>query len=275
MTMVATTAKQATDNAKRYTSNQPGMCLKYTRTWLEIASYYGDAATAWKHAKHKHTDRKPPSGAPVLWVGGSHGYGHAALSLGGGKIRTTDATNTGQTSTQSLDYPERAWGLTYAGWTEDLNNVTIPYLAGGTPAPSPEGDPMPNTTHLLLAATQTIGTSYEAISWKAASDPKGKFSGNVSLNIPGCPYSQTLGLLVDAPAGTLIYARTVEAKKQGDGYVISEANQVAKVAATSGTTALVLTSNQAVGSGARLRWQVMASAKATLKAADAVVLWWD
>ena len=273
--MVAQTAKIATDNAKRYTSNSPGMCLKYTRTWLEIASYYGDAATAWKHCKKRHPgDRNPPKGAPVLWTGGSHGYGHAALSMGGGKIRTTDATSSGQTSTQDLSYPERVWGLTYAGWAEDLNTVTIPYLGAVAPAPTPEVDDMPNTTHLVLAAAQQIGPEYEPIHWKAASDPGKKFSGDISLNIGGCPYSQTLGVMVDAPAGAQIYVRTVEATKKGDGYAITENNQVMKATAPGGVAALAVTTNQAVAPDARLRWQIMCSAKATLSAADAVVLWW-
>jgi len=59
--MVASSGDEAVANAKRYTRCVPGMCLKYTRTWLEIPGRELDAISAWNTAKHKHSgDRKPP-----------------------------------------------------------------------------------------------------------------------------------------------------------------------------------------------------------------------
>lgn len=109
------------------TSCAPGLCLKVTRGWLGIPAHYYDAATAWANAVHKHPgDRTPPPGAPVFYAGGKHG--HIALALGSDQIRTTDAPSAGRVSTQSLAWPEEHWGLTYLGWTEDLNTQTLPYL---------------------------------------------------------------------------------------------------------------------------------------------------
>ena len=128
--MVAQSADEACNNARSYTTCEPGMCLKYTRTWLEIGSGAPDAITAWRDAAVKHPGASPPAGAPIFYEGGQ--YGHAALSLGGGKIRTTDAPGSGTVSTQDLDWPTDHWGYDYLGWTEDVNGVTIPYLKGSS-----------------------------------------------------------------------------------------------------------------------------------------------
>jgi hypothetical protein len=136
------------------------MCLKYTRTWLEIGSGAPDAITAWRNAKVKHPGASPPAGAPIFYEGGQ--YGHAALSLGGGKIRTTDAPGSGSVSTQNLDWPTDHWGYDYLGWTEDVNGVTIPYLkgstGGGEPAPGEGDEDMPLTDDDLNKIAEKVWT---------------------------------------------------------------------------------------------------------------------
>jgi hypothetical protein len=143
--MVAQTSSEACGNANSYGSCDKGMCLKYTRTWLEIPSLQPDAISAWNKANVKHPgDRNPPAGAPVFYKGGQ--YGHIALSMGGGKIRSTDCTSTYDVSTVDLSWCENHWGYPYLGWTEDLNEVKIPYLTGGAPTPEPpEEEDMPLT----------------------------------------------------------------------------------------------------------------------------------
>lgn len=157
--MVAQSAKAAMANARRYKTCRVGMCLMYTRTWLGIGARYGSAIAAWNGAKKRHGPKStPPKGAPVFWRGGRHG--HIALSMGGGKCRSTDRPRGGVVSTVSIDSITRAWGYTYVGWTEDLNGVTIPYLANrdaptARPAPvkpsaSKKGVPLdrPRTFHV-------------------------------------------------------------------------------------------------------------------------------
>lgn len=127
-------ADQFVANANKAHSNDPGTCLKTVRTWAGIAAVYPDASTAWRNVKDKHTDRNPPKGSAVYWTGGSHGYGHIVTSLGGQKIRSTDCTYGGVVSTVDLGWVERAWGLKYAGWSWEINNVTIPHEGGGSEA---------------------------------------------------------------------------------------------------------------------------------------------
>lgn len=135
--MVAQTAREAVDRANRSSSNSAGMCLMYVRTWLDIPAREGDAIAAWNTAQHKHAvgrDRdalSPPRGAPVFWRGGSAGHGHIALAVSNTFARSTDTTTTGHVTTALLNWWRVNWGLTYLGWTEDVNGVAIPYLRNG------------------------------------------------------------------------------------------------------------------------------------------------
>lgn len=151
--MAVQSADAAIANAKKTTSNDPGMCLWYTQEWCETPHMYPDATAQWEAAKYKHAgDRNPPAGAPVSWTGGSKGHGHSALSLGGGKIRTIDQQSSGKTSDVPLDEIERDWGLTYKGWHEDLGDVRLSYLVnggnGGDPA-NPNGVKAGDTVYVI------------------------------------------------------------------------------------------------------------------------------
>lgn len=116
-------------SAEKSTTNDPGYCLQWSRQRADIPALFPDAATAWRNAFHRHKgDRDPPRGAMVYWLGGTHGYGHIAVSLGGGKvlIRSTDAGGAGQVATVDLAWVEEHWGLPYAGWADNVNDVAIP-----------------------------------------------------------------------------------------------------------------------------------------------------
>lgn len=80
-----------------------GMCQAFTVTAFgtgAVGDYDGDrdadAVDGWKAAKTKvpaaqiddYTDI--PAGVALYWSGGSRGYGHAAVSIGGGRMVTTD-----------------------------------------------------------------------------------------------------------------------------------------------------------------------------------------
>src|SRR5215510_9409349 len=136
--MVANSADESTNNAKRYTTCEQGYCLKYVRTWLEIGSRDASAIAAWNNSEHKHPgDRNPPRGAPCFYRGGQ--YGHIVLSLNNRDsdnkqmIRSTDAPSSGHVSTQTIDWCTQTWGYEYLGWTEDLNGIWIPYLKAPQP----------------------------------------------------------------------------------------------------------------------------------------------
>lgn len=138
--MVVSSADEAMANARKTTTNDPGMCLWYTQEWCETPHVYPDATAQWEAATKKHPgDRNPPAGAPVSWTGGSKGHGHSALSVGGGRVRTIDQQSSGKTTEVPLGEIEDDWGLTYKGWHEDLGGVDLPYLVGDTAPSNPHG----------------------------------------------------------------------------------------------------------------------------------------
>lgn len=132
--MVVSTADEAIANAKSWDRCDAGMCLYTVQEWFESGHAYPDAAEQWAAAKYKHTDDDPPAGFPVFWTGGGHGYGHVAISLGDSRIRSTDCTTTNDVSDCDLSWPRTHWGLTYAGWTEDLAGTRLPYSPGTGPS---------------------------------------------------------------------------------------------------------------------------------------------
>jgi hypothetical protein len=124
--MTAKSADEAVSNGRSIDTYAVGMCQKYVRgpCW-EVGSLYGSAIEAWNGAREKHHgDRNPPKGAPCYYSGGS--YGHAVLSVGGGRIRSTDCTSATYVNDAALSWPEQAWGYQYLGWTGDINGVDLP-----------------------------------------------------------------------------------------------------------------------------------------------------
>ena len=118
------TASEALAQARRYTTCRVGYCLYYVQEWYAAPHVYPDAQSQWVNARLKHPgDRNPPVGYPVFYTGG---HGHVALSVGGGRIRSTDCPSNGRVAETDIDWPTRRWGHPYAGWTGDTGGVTIP-----------------------------------------------------------------------------------------------------------------------------------------------------
>jgi len=121
-------AETTARNAEADSTNKPGYCLQWCREKAGIGSLYSDASTAWRNTNDRHPgDKNVPRGAMAYWTGGSHGYGHIAVGVGGGKVRSTDAGGSGKVATVSIDWFAQHWGLPYAGWAWDVNEVTIPH----------------------------------------------------------------------------------------------------------------------------------------------------
>lgn len=112
-----------------------GLCMRFTRMMYGIAAvgdYDGDgdadAVDGWKSARHKHPTSDPdaiPRGVPVFWSGGRNGYGHAAISVGGGQMWTTDLVRWGEVDLAPIADVRRKWGLELLGWAEEINGVRV------------------------------------------------------------------------------------------------------------------------------------------------------
>ena len=97
-----------------------GLCDHFVANAYGVAhSGYDNAIGHWQQTadKYRHAgDREPPPGALVFWEGGSSGDGHVAISLGNGKIVSTDISRSGYADVVSLKTIEDKWHMKYLGW---------------------------------------------------------------------------------------------------------------------------------------------------------------
>ena len=127
--MTVRTPSQSVARARSYTAYQVGYCLNFV--WNSIASptHFGipDAKAGWAATVHRHTSDTPPAGVPVYWAGGDHG--HVAISVGGGRVRSTDYPSKGRVGEVGIDDLSRIWHLRYLGWGADFCGHAIPNVA--------------------------------------------------------------------------------------------------------------------------------------------------
>ncbi len=138
------TPAQAVNVANSITKGYGGLCLKFVRTCYNIGNLYGSARSAWENATIKHPGAdlsRCPVGAPIFLDHARSKYGHVALYMGNGKMRTTNSA-TNRVSTVPIA-TWVGWGYYVLGWTQDLNGVKISGLdprPAPTPAPSATSD---------------------------------------------------------------------------------------------------------------------------------------
>jgi CW_7 repeat len=169
--MALTSASMAAVKAEASERNNPGMCQAWTRGMYNAPSVGdvdkdgdADAVDGWKKEPEwaRHSDRNPPRGAPVAFSGGSKGFGHRAISIGNGYIRSTDAPQTGRVGTVTIGWIEKNWNMKYLGWSSTISGLQIPGLPGKTeeakPAPKPEPAPSkkPKLKSLGVIAQEVI-----------------------------------------------------------------------------------------------------------------------
>lgn len=120
---LVTAARNRVGNA-----NQVGTCQLTMRSIAGLPSagdFDGDgdadAVDAWRRCRSRgevvetsNADRIP-AGTFVYWSGGRNGYGHVAVSLGGGKCVSTDWPS-GRIGVAGIDDITRTWGLRLLGY---------------------------------------------------------------------------------------------------------------------------------------------------------------
>jgi hypothetical protein len=142
MSTTPNNALQAVARARSHTTWPADLCLRHVwdcYTGQPDGSHvktYGvnDALAAWGRTTARRFDRTPPAGLPVYWRSSRQPHGHAALSVGGGRVRSTDWPIKGRVSEVAMSELERAWGLTYLGYGLDFCGDTV---ALPPPAPKP------------------------------------------------------------------------------------------------------------------------------------------
>lgn len=94
-----------------------------------------DARTAWEHTQHRgDKDKQPPAGALMWWIRadqpeGTTEDGHVAIATGDGHIWSNDIRDTDNRQGGIYRVPateiSNTWGLTFAGWSRDVNNELV------------------------------------------------------------------------------------------------------------------------------------------------------
>jgi len=145
MTYTTRSASQAVARARLFSTYEQGKCLNFVWNALDAPQriYCGSAIESWSRATRKVTTGIPPAGAPIYFRGGS--WGHIAISLGNGWMRTTDwktgyGSWKGSVGNCTINDLCREWyGTTanYLGWSRDLAGHLISGLQPVWHAPVP------------------------------------------------------------------------------------------------------------------------------------------
>lgn len=101
-----------------------GYCLQWVRLVLGVPAKFGTAWKAWNGSKLRLSGPKPPKGVPVFFRPSANGFGHVAISMGGGKCRTTNAA-TNRITTVTIASLAASWRQPYVGYAYDLNGVLV------------------------------------------------------------------------------------------------------------------------------------------------------
>jgi hypothetical protein len=118
--------------ARSFTTYLPvGYCCNFVWNCIAAPHSFGlaDANAAWNRSTQRRGGTNAPAGAPVYWAGGSHG--HIAISVGGGRVRSTDWPAKGKVGEVGIDQMTQAWHLAYRGWSTDFAGTPIPGLGAG------------------------------------------------------------------------------------------------------------------------------------------------
>jgi len=114
--------EQATSGA----SGWHNYCEKFVESAWGKAGRYSSAIAHWNIAlkEHRaHNGKDAPPGAFVFWGGGQ--YGHTAISIGGGKVVSTDILREGKADVVNIDTITKRWGKKYLGWADPSRSTVL------------------------------------------------------------------------------------------------------------------------------------------------------
>jgi hypothetical protein len=89
----------------------------------------GTAQLAWSRSSSRHRFAgdytRVPTDRPFFWSGGRLGYGHVAVSIGGGWCYGVDLVRPGRIDLHQLADVARRWELHPLGWCDDINGKQL------------------------------------------------------------------------------------------------------------------------------------------------------
>ena len=105
-----------------------GACLHTCREAWGLPGGQPSAAEQWQSipTNHRHTGAAP-LGAPVFWTGGTHGYGHVAISDGNGSVWSTDLPVPAHVGLVPVHSVVTSWpNHELVGWSTRLEGYDLP-----------------------------------------------------------------------------------------------------------------------------------------------------
>jgi hypothetical protein len=155
--MTINTSAEAIHKACNQFTNRVGACQLYVHDWFNAPSVGdvdhdgdADAVDGWESEPkaYRITGTRDPKveGVPLAFGGGSHGFGHRALLMKPGHIRSTDmfgnqwapgktSTVTAVTTSAAIAIIEQQMGVHYLGASKTISGILIPNFAQTTPKP--------------------------------------------------------------------------------------------------------------------------------------------
>ena len=194
------TAARAREFASKNRYVDYGMCLMWSRTMAGIPAKYPNATVAAQNAPLR--GGTPPAGSFVYWTGGSQGYGHIAISAGGGYVYTTDYPVRNHVRKARIASVTSAWNLRYRGWSDECNEVTLRPEPRPNPAPSPAPRPYPTPKDRVVYDSKVKPgiTNSDSVWWVQYAINKLRFKGQKRLALTGDygPLTKSMVKLVQA-----------------------------------------------------------------------------
>jgi hypothetical protein len=155
--MTINTSQEAIRVACAQATNDVGTCQANVHMWFNAPSAGdfdhdgdADAVDGWESEPKAYRivgNRNPDLvGVPIAFHGGSRGFGHRALLMKPGHIRSTDMLNnryaaghtstvTASTTSEALAIIEHAMGVIYTGVSKTIDGQLIPNFEQVTPKP--------------------------------------------------------------------------------------------------------------------------------------------
>jgi hypothetical protein len=190
-------AQWAIEQVKSNATGWHNYCEKFTESAWGKPGRYASALAGWETAKKEgraYQGKTPPPGAMVYWGGGQ--YGHAAVSIGGGKIVSTDIKRKGQADIVTIDYLTKTWGKPYLGWADPDKGTKLNKNATAIDPGTVSAD----TSVINAQQTASNATNGGKPWWKDIANNVGNFFGGNSNNSSSSSNSTTgsdLGTLMN------------------------------------------------------------------------------
>jgi len=169
-------AQWAIQQVKSGSSGWNNYCERFTETAWGKPGRYKSALAGWEAAKKEgraYQGKTPPPGAMVYWGGGE--YGHAAVSIGGGKIVSTDIKRKGKADIVTIDYLTKQWSKPYLGWADPDKGTKL--NASASPI-----DPGSVNTDTSVISAQQHANNGDKPWWKDLANSVGNFFGSNTNN---------------------------------------------------------------------------------------------